>query len=209
MIQKAYDSWANSYDNMVNKTRDLDKKAVRQSIAKLDYKTVLELGCGTGKNTAFFMQKADSVIGLDFSEEMLGIAKKKIASENVKFQYADLTKKWQVKNCSIDLISCSLTLEHIFDLDFIFQQGFEKLKSKGNFFISELHPFKQYTGSKAKFKTQDGVEEVEVFTHHISDFLIAANNNGFKLIKLEEWFDNPSKKDTIPRLVTFLFEKSN
>ena len=207
MIQKAYNSWANTYDDMVNKTRDLDKIAVRQSLTKLEYKTVLELGCGTGKNTIFFAQKADFVTGLDFSEEMLSIAKKKITSENVVFQSADLTKNWQVKEGSFELISCSLTLEHILDLDFIFQQSFEKLKPKGKFFISELHPFKQYTGSKAKFETEDGIEEVEVFIHHISDFLKAANKNGFKLLNLEEWFDNTTKKGNIPRLISFLFEK--
>jgi len=206
MIDKAYNSWANTYDSIENKTRDLDKVAVRQVLSQFDYDTVLELGCGTGKNTAFFVQNAKSVIGLDFSKAMLAKAKQKIKSEKVQFQYADLTKDWQVEDNSIDLISCSLTLEHISDLDFIFKQGFKKLKQGGKFFISELHPFKQYTGSKARFESEEGLVEINVFTHHISDFLIAASQNGFKLLELNEWFDEDDKK-SIPRLVSFLFEK--
>ena len=124
----------------------------------------------------------------------------------MQFHYGDLTKNWQVEDNSIDLISCSLTLEHILDLDFIFNQGFKKLKQGGKFFISELHPFKQYTGSKAKFESEEGLVEINVFTHHISEFLIAANRNNLKLLNLEEWFDNDDKKG-IPRLISFLFEK--
>ena len=206
MIQKAYNSWANTYDEMMNKTRDLDKMVVQKVLGKMGYTNVLELGCGTGKNTVFFAQKAISVIGLDFSEEMLAKAKGKISSENITFQTADLTKDWQVKDESIDLISCSLALEHIFDLDFIFEQAFKKLNLDGKFFISELHPFKQYTGSKARYETQAGTKEIDVFLHHVSDFLNAASKNRFKLVELNEWFDTEDKQG-IPRLISFLFEK--
>ncbi|WP_246200161.1 methyltransferase domain-containing protein [Maribacter luteus] len=38
----------------------------------------MELGCGTGKNTVWLLKKAQRIIGLDFSQEMLNIAKEKI-----------------------------------------------------------------------------------------------------------------------------------
>ena len=104
------------------------------------------------------------------------------------------------------MVTSSLTLEHIEDLNHIFNQANKKLLDKGLFFISELHPFKQYTGSKAKYKTKDGIKEVKVYTHHISDFVSNAEKNGFELLEIKEWFDKKLDNE-IPRLISFVFKK--
>lgn len=205
-IEKSYNSWAGQYDTNENKTRDLDKKATIETLSKYDFENVLELGCGTGKNTAWLITKAKFIIGLDFSEEMLSKAKSKINSDKIKFVQADLKKPWEIQNEFADLITCSLTLEHIKDLDFIFNQAYQKLKSGGKFFICELHPARQYLGSKAKYETGKGIEELEVYIHHISEYLNSGKNNSFKLIELNEWFDNQPENE-VPRLISFVFEK--
>ena len=46
-----YDNWAPNYDNNINPTRDLDKLATKESLFNLNFSNVLELGCGSGKNT--------------------------------------------------------------------------------------------------------------------------------------------------------------
>jgi ubiquinone/menaquinone biosynthesis C-methylase UbiE len=205
-IAKAYNSWAEQYDTNENKTRDLDRKATIETLTKYDFENVLELGCGTGKNSEWLITKAKFVIGLDFSEEMLNKAKSKMASDKIRFQVADLKKPWPVENNFADLITCSLTLEHIKDLDFIFNQAYLKLKASGKFFISELHPARQYLGSKAKYETENGIEELEVYVHHLSEYLQAAERNAFKLIEINEWFDNQPENE-VPRLISFVFSK--
>lgn len=205
-IEKAYNSWAGQYDTNENKTRDLDKKATIETLSKYKFKYVLELGCGTGKNTGWLLSKAEQVIGLDFSQEMLNIAKEKITDSRAEFKRADLNKEWEIENQFADLVTSSLTLEHIDDLNHIFNQANQKLMGNGIFFISELHPFKQYLGSKAKFETESGVEELKVFIHHISDYVDSAENNDFKLLEINEWFDENSEKE-IPRLISFVFRK--
>lgn len=207
IIKKAYNSWAEQYDTNENRTRDMDMKSTIETLSQYEFKNVLELGCGTGKNTVWLMTKAERIIGFDFSEEMLNIAKKKISDSKVEFKKADLTKNWQVENQFADLVTSSLTLEHIADLNHIFIQANQKLTENGIFFISELHPFRQYIGSKAKYETENGIEELKVFTHHISDYLDNAKNNGFELLEIKEWFDDKSKKE-IPRLITFVYRKT-
>jgi ubiquinone/menaquinone biosynthesis C-methylase UbiE len=202
---KAYNLWANQYDTNINKTRDLDQKVTMATLTKYKFNSVLELGCGTGKNTEWFLKKADKIIAFDFSEEMLHKAKAKITSKKVTFYNANLNEKWNVKNDSVNLISVNLVLEHIKNLDFIFNQAHQKLNKNGLFFICELHPFKQYLGSKARFETENGTETLEVYTHHITDYLNSATNNNFKLLELKEWFDHDNNK--IPRLISFVFEK--
>lgn len=207
-IEKAYNSWAEQYDTNQNSTRDLDATATIKTLSKYSFKNVLELGCGTGKNTSWLLGSAERIIGLDFSHEMLNIAKEKITDSSVEFKRADLNEAWEIENEFANLITSSLTLEHIDDLNHIYHQANLKLAQNGIFFISELHPIKQYLGSKAKFETESGAEELTVFTHHISDFIDAGKNNGFELLELNEWFDDEGKKE-IPRLISFVFRKIN
>ncbi len=205
-IEKAYNIWANQYDTNANRTRDLDKVSTIETLSKYDFKSVLELGCGTGKNTKWLLEKATRIIGLDFSQEMLKKAKEKISDERVIFKRADLTESWEVDNNFADLITCSLTLEHIENLNHIFNQANLKLKKNGLFFISELHPFKQYSGSKARYETESGTKELEVYIHHISEYIDDAKNNGFEFVEMKEWFDEKTKKG-LPRLISFVFKK--
>lgn len=205
-IEKSYNLWAEQYDTNKNKTRDLDKIATIKTLNKYSFNNVLELGCGTGKNTIWLLEKAQQIIAVDFSEEMMKKATKKIANSKVTFKKADITKTWEIKNEFADLITSSLILEHIENLDFIFKEAFAKLKPNGLFFICELHPFKQYTGAKARFETETGTKELEVYTHNISEFTSTAFKNGFKILELKEWFDDFNEKE-IPRLVSFVFQK--
>jgi len=83
--QQAYNSWASQYDTNENKTRDLEAKALREVLSTLSFNSCLEVGCGTGKNTEWLLQKAEQITAIDLSEEMLSRAKEKIKSTKVEF----------------------------------------------------------------------------------------------------------------------------
>lgn len=206
--QQAYDAWANNYDTVENKTRDLEAKALRASVLFSSPLNVLEIGCGTGKNTEWLLTKAKRLVAADFSAEMLAKAKTKITTGNVKFVEFDLRGDWKFPEDEFDLITCSLALEHIENIDFIFDQARKVWRSSGYFYIGELHPFKQYQGSKARFNIDSGVFELECFVHHISDFFAAAKNNNFELDDFQEWFDDDDRT-AIPRLVTMIFKNGS
>ncbi|MEZ5427972.1 MAG: methyltransferase domain-containing protein [Pyrinomonadaceae bacterium] len=204
--QQAYNAWSATYDAVENKTRDLEKRALRESVSSDDTPEILEIGCGTGKNTEFLQTFAKRLTGADFSAEMLARAKAKINAPQVEFRQLDLRETWDFGEDSFDLIVCSLALEHIENIDFVFAEAHRVLRSGGRFYIGELHPFKQYRGSKARFEAATGGEFVlECFTHHVSEFFAAGKNNGFALKELEEWFDDDDKTQ-IPRLLTLVFE---
>ena len=204
--QQAYNIWAEQYDTNLNKTRDLEAKALRESLAAVEFEDCLEIGCGTGKNTAWLITKAKYITAIDLSEEMLNKAKEKINNANVEFIQADITQDWSFAKQQYDLITFSLVLEHIEDLQPIFKNVAASLHSGGYVYVGELHPFKQYTGSKARFETSDGLQIVNCFNHHVSDFILAAKQNGLLLSDVNEYFDEDNRNE-IPRIINILFQK--
>ena len=199
-----YNDWADQYDNNINPTRDLDKVVTQESLSDLNFSNVLELGCGSGKNTEWLITKADKLIGIDFSSRMLELARKKIPSKNVSFICADLNEKWPVNNNSFDLATINLTFEHIKILDHIFNSLFIKLRKGGKCFVCELHPEKQLAGSKARFQDNGTEIVLDVFQHSELDYVQSAEKVGFSLLAKKDWYDD--EKD-LPRLISFLFEK--
>ena len=205
-INKSYDNWSKTYDTNVNKTRDLEATALQKTLMNIPFDTCLEIGCGTGKNTKWLISRAQSVLSIDFSSEMLAIAKNKIQSPKVDFKLADVTKKWTFASQKYDLISFSLILEHIENLEHVFKNLQEFTSLGGYVYIGELHPFKQYSGSKARFETEAGVQVLTCFTHHLSDFTNLAIQYGFEISSINEFFDDDDRT-TIPRILTVVLRK--
>lgn len=205
-VETAYNAWAQQYDTNINATRDLEHKALQQTLADIKFENVLEIGCGTGKNTNWLITKANHVTGVDLSAEMLAKAKEKITNDKATFIQADIKQAWAFARSTYNLITFSLMLEHIEELHQIFKESANSIDKGGYIYVGELHPFKQYSGSKARFETEEGLQVVECYNHHVSDFIIAAKDNGFSLIDLNEFFDNNDKTLT-PRVLTLLFKK--
>ncbi|MFT3980622.1 MAG: class I SAM-dependent methyltransferase [Ferruginibacter sp.] len=205
--EEAYNSWATQYDTNHNRTRDLEAVSLKAALENIAFSNCLEMGCGTGKNTAWLISKADHITAVDLSEEMLAKARTKISAEKVSFIQADMLQDWHFAgNTTFDLVTFSLVLEHIEDLQTIFEKLRRVVADNGYVYVGELHPFKQYNGSKARFETENGTQVVPCFTHHLSDFTIAAQQNGFAIADIQEYFDDDNREN-IPRILALLFRK--
>lgn len=205
-VEQAYNSWAAIYDTNQNKTRDLEAIALREILSPLQFDRCLEIGCGTGKNTEWLAAKTQRLLSADLSEEMLAKAKEKVKAAHVSFVQADINKEWSFADGSFSLATFSLVLEHIEHLPAIFEKLSQKIVPGGYVYIGELHPFKQYAGTKARFETEAGTQVVTCFNHHISDFISPALQYGFTVINMNEYFDN-NDRSTIPRILTILLQK--
>lgn len=205
-VQSAYKAWSEVYDTNENKTRDLEGVSVIETLSDVQFDSCLEIGCGTGKNTVWLASKAQQITAVDLTQEMIEKAKLKVQTPNVSFKIADILEDWNFASQQYDLATFSLVLEHIENLDLIFQKLKGVIKNNGYVYISELHPFKQYAGSKARFDIGNGEQFLDCFIHHVSDFTNSASKHGFKILLIKEYFDD-NDKSTIPRLLTLLFQK--
>ena len=205
-VQQAYNVWAAQYDTNQNRTRDLEGEALRTTLASIPFTRCLEVGCGTGKNTVWLIERANQLTSVDLSEEMLARAREKVDSPKAEFIQADIKQDWEFTDRKYDLVCFSLVLEHIEDLEPVFCETARVLSPGGWAYVGELHPFKQYLGTKARFDTPQGQQLVECYNHHISDFVQAAKKYSLQLIDFNEHFDERGST-AAPRVLTLLFRK--
>lgn len=98
---------------------------------------VLEFGCGTGTTAIYHAERVSRIDALDFSSEMIGIAKGKAADanvENVAFQVSTL-EDWDLNNGPYDMVMGHSILHLVDDLDDTLRHVRKRLKP-GGWFIS-------------------------------------------------------------------------
>ena len=208
-VASAYDRWATSYDADKNTTRDLDAFVMRRVPLALEGRDVLELGCGTGKNTSFLAEHAKSVLAMDFSEGMIARAHERLATSNVKFLRHDVRELWPVAAASVDVVVANLILEHVHDLAPVYFEAARVLRPGGQLFICELHPYRQLLGVQAHFTDAATGESVRVtaHVHTVSEYVNGGIESGFQLRSLTEWTEEEALADAPPRLISLLFER--
>ena len=208
-IAAAYNDWAETYDIVQNHTRDLAAKVLRQVNLNLDGRKVVEVGCGTGRNTTWLAERAAEIVGLDFSEEMLAQARSRVNDPRVRFIQHDARMTWPLADSSADVVIAMLILEHVEKLEPVFAEAARVLNNGGQFFLCELHPMRQLTGGQAQFSnTRTGERQlISAFLHDVSDYVNASLSSGFELGHMGEPRDADAQASSQPRLLSLTFRK--
>ena len=170
------DIYAKHYSNI-----DYCKTYIDEFVASLSGKDVLDVGCGAGQITDYLTQKGLNVIGLDFSQELLKIAKQN--SPNSKFILADICDYEQ--ETKVDGIITKDTLFHLPDEDLIHVlQKFKRLlKTNGNICIILDTPKK--IGENIFVEELNGKQRV--YYNYLSDekLKIMLEKTGFNVKKIQ------------------------
>jgi ubiquinone/menaquinone biosynthesis C-methylase UbiE len=96
-------------------------KPMRKHVAReiKSKESVIDIACGTGAQVFELAKKASSVVGVDYSDSMLGFAKEQALKhhfENIEFIAGDATNLASIKKDSFDVATMTLAL-HQFDPD--------------------------------------------------------------------------------------------
>ena len=209
-VNDAYDRWAASYDIDRNPTRDLDAQVVRRHGPSIAGRDVVELGCGTGKNTAWLADAARSVIAVDFSAGMLAQARARVTAPHVRFVQHDITTRWPLDAASADVVIGNLVLEHVNDLAPVMTEAARVLRPGGTLFLCELHPLRQQRGGQAHFTEATSGETVHVaaFVHSSGEYVETARAAGFTLAEQGEHLEEGAPEGAPPRLLALAFRRS-
>lgn len=208
-VAHAYDGWASTYDEDVNPTRDLDAEVLRTSNLDVHGRDVVELGCGTGKNTTWLAMHARSVVALDVSAGMLARARARVPAAHVTFVQHDVRTSWPLADGTADVIVANLVLEHVEHLAPVYREAARVLRNGGELLFCELHPERQRRGGQAQFTDSATGETIMVPAHRhtVAEYVNDGLAAGLELLQLGEWIEDAAPPAAPPRLLSVRFRR--
>ncbi|MCC7436654.1 class I SAM-dependent methyltransferase [Candidatus Nomurabacteria bacterium] len=190
---------------------------MRTYLPPLKGKSVLDVGCGSGIDLAFFAsQKPKKLAGCDISPELVMIAKQKVPSAEIRndsFSYISQ------KNEVFDIVWSKYALNCTLDIMTPLKEIYRVLKNNGTAYIQVTHPFRTLSFLKSKdyfsekllveYPVNNGEKLVEPH-HTISSWINAITEAGFQIIKCEEILNRPKEEYTeviTPSAIIFILKK--
>ena len=176
---KLFSRWAPIYDGFELLLSDIRKKNVEH--INPAGKTVLDVATGTGSLAVELGKQAEKVIGIDLSDKMLEVARRKSKSNNISFQQMDASQM-EFKDDTFDIVTISLGL-HDMPLnirDAVLKESKRVLKPNGKLFILE-HDLPQNKFFASISATLIDTFESKYFLPFVkSDFLAYLGSFGFR-----------------------------
>lgn len=110
-IQADFDRLAHLPDDGWDHNRQYHRFLLEHLPARCE--AALDIGCGTGVFTRLLAERADRVVGLDLSPEMIRLAQERSrAYPNIDFQVANALR-WQCESDRFDCVASIATLHHL------------------------------------------------------------------------------------------------
>ncbi|MCK5131407.1 MAG: class I SAM-dependent methyltransferase [Candidatus Sabulitectum sp.] len=167
---------------------------------------VLDAGCGTGYLSRKLLSRGATVIGVDFSEKMIDVARSK--GSDIDFRVDSCCSLATIDDGSLDMVISNYVLMDIPDLDGTMSAFNRVLREGGVAIVIFSHPcfpqggathsndrtISQYNWSFPYFKRQKRIDppwghftsEFIWFHRPLSDYWKAFNLSGFDVVDLEE-----------------------
>jgi malonyl-CoA O-methyltransferase len=200
-IRAGYDRWAQVYDHDGNPLVALEEPVVREAVGAVAGRTVLDLGCGTGRHALWLAAAGARVTAVDFSEGMLAEARRKPGAAAVRFVVHDLHEPLPFPGAAFDLVVSGLVLEHLRELAPFFRESRRVLRDDGQAVISAMHPAMFLRDRRARFTDPASGQVVEPgsFPHPLGAFVMAAVEAGFQPEGIDERAPDAPFAERYPR----------
>lgn len=140
VMAMAYEDFTENSDSY---SYSIEWPCVQKMLPNIKGKSIIDLGCGTGRFTFLLeAEEPDVITGIDLSERMLDIARNKAQRNNSTaiFEKRDLNNLDLLKISKVDFIFSSTTFHYILDLDTLFYKLFNLLNEEGSCIITLMNP---------------------------------------------------------------------
>jgi len=202
------------YDLHVKRSGELNKNIERPILISLlrdkHYDNCLDMGCGSGELCNWlFENDSINIIGIDISQEQINRAK-------IKFKYGNFQCQnilhFEITPNHYQLITASLMLHYISDLDLILRRCFEGLQKNGNLVFSILHPLKtsKMSGKPYSINHKFNFEwlgfNTIIYHRTFSTLINVILKNKFRIVEIVEYdcsYDFKEKHKQTPPFIFF------
>lgn len=185
-VVEGYTKWSETYDGP-NPLIDSEEAFCNPMLAAIaertDGRRALDAGCGTGRKARTLHELGYDVIGCDVTPAMLDVARDTVPG--VDFRQGAF-EALPVDDASIDLITSSLAVCHVAELEPVFAEFARVLAPGGRLFISDPHPTLTQLGGQAFFRDELDMPFVRNQGRPIAEYVSAALAAGLVIDGLHE-----------------------
>jgi len=206
-VSQAYALWAETYDNAANPMLALEERCIEPLLPSLANKTVLDLGCGTGRLlNRLSSLSAGWYLGVDTSAAMLARAVGKLRTTG-HFLRADCVQL-PLRSEIADVVICSFLLGYV-SVQELATEIARVSRGAAELFVSEFHPDSCSLGWKRSFRAGDQVIELPTTQCSLLELEHAFRLHGFDLVRtVEPGFDEPEREIFLANKKGHVFETS-
>lgn len=174
-VARCWDESADLWTEQVRKGLDtyreyFNNPAFFEFAGSLRGKRVLDAGCGEGRNTRIMARMGATIVGVDISPKLIGVAREQEAREPLGVEYyatsfADLSA---FRDASFDIVISTMALNDSPNLDRAISEFSRVLRRGGELIFSIVHPcfvtrgvgwIKDEKGNESKLTVSDYFDE--------------------------------------------------
>ncbi|MFC6040417.1 class I SAM-dependent methyltransferase [Paenisporosarcina macmurdoensis] len=110
-------------------------------VGDVKQKDILDAGCGEGYLSRIFAKSGATVVAVDYSQNMLEIARKKTPKElNIEYRYGNCENLDFLEDESFDIIVSNMVIQDLENYKAAINEMYRLLVNGGSFVFSILHP---------------------------------------------------------------------
>jgi len=203
---EGYAAWASCYDDDGNPLIPLEGDAVRELVGPLNGRTVLDLGCGTGRHTLSVAEAGARVAAVDQCVAMMSGARRKLAGFPVLWARLALPARLPFRSGTFDLIVMGLVAEHLHDLSSVSRESARVVRPGGRLVLSALHPDRTAVGQRARFiDPETGLRRPIATVHRTKEeYRAAIEPEGWKLAEERDLIVQETLASSHPRAARYV-----
>ncbi|HLG11646.1 MAG TPA: class I SAM-dependent methyltransferase [Dehalococcoidia bacterium] len=199
---EGYQRWAASYDDTPNPVVAMDERHTLPFLAPRPGEDILDAGCGTGRSLPPIVAAGARPVGLDFSIEMLKVARRR--QPGARIAAADLQRTLPLRSHRFDAALCALVGEHLTDLRATFAEVRRVLRPGGRFVFSVYHPEMAAAGVEANFEDQGTEYRLGAVRYSTGDYLTLLSDAGFYEPSYQEFTGDEELAARLPNGTKYL-----
>jgi len=191
-----YARWSATYDDLGNPVVVAEERGMRPLLDELDGR-ILDVGCGTGRHTAYLSNRGGDVVGVDQSPEMLARA---VTKHDVSELCQAVVTELPFADGAYDAALCALVLAHFPDLGLPLAELTRVVRPGGTLLISDIHPLAVALGGHAAYSdSEERLGVIRNYLHQHSDYLRVFRALG---LEIEACIDRSGPMANLPSCVT-------
>ncbi len=192
-VKRIYDTYGEYFARLEenNPNRKKLTEILYSMMGDVKGKKILDAGCGIGNDCKMLSEYGAKVVGIDVSQKMTELAKKRCENYNIEFYLKDM-EKTEFPNEEFDIIVSAFSILYKENLNDVLKEFKRISKRNGELYIAVSHPIRKmikYTNNYFETgKHWQSHGEMRLFNYYrtMEEYVNSLASEGFSIKEIRE-----------------------